>query len=118
MTEQSVSGKSNVLEGIIALRASESVAVGGGEEFISVLHDLGFYPPAKVFYQIDDDKRMFRAPTQYFIGGTGTEWNSTIQKVRVDVTTRSSYINFFFFNNDSIVHTVKLYALIYADRSS
>ena len=102
---------------IISLSGTHStLPYAGGVDIFSVNHNLGYIPAAKMFYQSDDHPdRWFALRTNYDNNIPSLNIN-TYTKFTVVALIYASRIEFTVTNRDTVPHTLKVVALIYAEQ--
>lgn len=101
---------------IYSLITTHSTApYAGGVDQFSVNHNMGYIPPFKVFYQSDDHpERWFAVRTNYDNNVPSATIN-TYTKFTCVIQVTKNTISFAVTNRDTLTHTIKIMALMYAE---
>lgn len=90
----------------------------GGVDQFTIDHNLRYIPPFRIFYQSDDHpERMFRVPTNYDTNVPSLTLNG-YNKFTVVFSVTPTQIQFGVTNRDTVARTIKLFALVYAEKAA
>lgn len=116
MSKQSnVAGIGGEFTPIIAFRETVEVAAGVSLQNLRFNHNLNFYTPYKLYYQVDNNKTIIKAPTD--LRDSTTELDDLTSMIEVQTNSRPTRVTAFLTNNDTSAHDVTVYCFIYLDRS-